>query len=164
MSASPKAPIRIKARSSPAAFSTPFLSLIPFSCTAIVPQAKASSTFPLPRPVPHRRIRCDQLEKCLGATAGSYSLVPRQHCLFYHYGRGSALNNDADGVPGFPGPRRPVHATALDAGLLLSSALGNESHPISHVSTVVDKYRVRVLTSYLTDTSSSANLHHGLVG
>jgi hypothetical protein len=31
--------------------------------------------------------------------------APLQHCLFDRYGRGSALDNDADDVPCFPGPR-----------------------------------------------------------
>ena len=39
---------------------------------------------------------------------------PPQHYLVDRHGRGSALDNDADDMPGFPGPQRLSQATALD--------------------------------------------------
>jgi len=38
---------------------------------------------------------------------------PRQYYLVNYHDRGSALENDADEVSGFPGSRQPIHATAL---------------------------------------------------
>jgi len=56
---------------------------------------------------------------------------PRQYCLVHYYGCGSTLGSDADEVPSFPSSRQPVHATILDTGPLLPSALVNESIPTS---------------------------------
>jgi hypothetical protein len=97
-------------------------SLLPFCCTALVPQAAASSTEGYD--VTSQKIASSQLPAQIRSS-------PRQHCLVHYYGYGSALGNDADEVPGFPGSRRPVHATALDTGPLLPSTLVNKSIPTS---------------------------------
>jgi hypothetical protein len=101
------------------------------SYTAVVPQVSVSSAFHCQTSGLYRKIRRGWREKCLVATASSYSLPSRQHCLIDRHDRRSAFDNGANEVPGFPGPRRLVHATALNAVPPLPSNLPERKYPTS---------------------------------
>jgi hypothetical protein len=90
-------------------------SLLPFSCAGVVPQAAASSIPPTTSPFPTEGYGATSPKNASSQLPALIRPSPRQYCLVDHYDDGSALDNDADEVPGFPGPRRPVRATALDA-------------------------------------------------
>lgn len=74
---------------------------LPPNCTAVVPQASVSSTFPRQTPPSSQKDTTRPVRKM------------RQCCLVDRYGHGPPLENEVDKVPSFPGPRQLVHATAL---------------------------------------------------
>jgi hypothetical protein len=105
-------------RLSPAAFSTALL--IPFSSFPLLHGRRASGLGELYLSLPVPLCPTEGYDAASEKNASSRlpTLVrwpPRQHCLVDRHNCGSALDNDADEVPGLSCPRRPVHATALDA-------------------------------------------------
>jgi len=99
-------------------------------------------------PIPHRRIRRDQSEKCLVATGGSPPSATSSHRLSPPW---VCPRHGVNRVPGFLGPQRVVRIIALDAISLLPLL---RIHPTPYVSTAVDKSRFSTFIGCFTDTSS----------
>jgi hypothetical protein len=79
-----------------------------------VPSGLGELHLPLQAPVPRKKIRRDQREKCLSANAGSYLLNALAALSRRPSDHACTLNNDADEEPGFLG-RPATSATVLDA-------------------------------------------------
>jgi hypothetical protein len=131
----------------------------------VVPQATASSAYPLPGPTLYRTYTTRPIGKCRCATTGPYSLDTSAAISRRPPDCASTLENDADEAPGVPAGRwRLGHATTSHAGLLSSFKPHARIYNTSSRLHRGRQGRISTLIGCVTPTSllprTFPNLHH----